>query len=189
MQRSSYKIDMRRTKELNLPELLVLAGEGDDAHYYCIPNPDMLHPVCPACGYSVVRNQGNLNRDFLDGFKRNREGVFVTLSVRFRKYRCMSHNCGRIFYPEFTFASPYARTTHRLEDAIVRSILEMGYSYSQVAWELYGKLSRQAVGQIFHRRVKELDEDTSPGAKWYRQLYQDPYGLMAYSSRLASLDM
>ena len=75
--------------------------------------------------------------------------------------------------PDFSFASPYARTTRRLDNAVVRMVLRGGRSYAEVAEELEGKMSRQAVGQLFHRRVKELNADQSEDSTWYRIILEE----------------
>ena len=125
-----HQTDLVRTEELNVPELLVIEGIGDDDHFFCIPKRTF--PQCPKCGCGEIRNQGNMHRDYLDIIPRNDDAAVITLSLEFRKNKCLSPGCGCVFYPSFSFASPYSRTTHRLENAVVRMILEDGYSYSDV---------------------------------------------------------
>ena len=58
----------------------------------------------------------------------------------------------------------------------MRMVLRGGCSYAEVAEELEGKLSRQVVGQLFHRRVEELNADQSEETAWYRDLLEEgPY--------------
>ena len=170
MNSNKYVIDKLRTKELNQPELLVVSDKGDKDHYYCLLVPSKARPGCPFCGNYVIRNQGNIHRDYLDVIRRSDEAAVVTVSLEFRKYKCMAANCGRVYYPEYSFASPYARTTRRLDDTIVRMVLRGGLSYAEIADELEGKLCRQVVGQIFHRRAKELDADQTA---WYKELLDE----------------
>ena len=70
MKSGKYEIDERRTRELGLPELLVVAGKGNRDHFYCILVPSKARPGCPRCGNPVVRNQGNIHRDYLDVIRR-----------------------------------------------------------------------------------------------------------------------
>ena len=71
----------------------------------------------------------------------------------------MNPDCNCVFYPEIPFAGRYSRTTHRLENAIVRMVIRGCLSFTESAELLEGKLSRQVVGQIYHRRVQELETD------------------------------
>ncbi len=169
----NYEIDERRTTELKQPELLVVSGKSDKDHFCCILVPSKVHPGCPRCGNPAIRNQGNMHRDYLDVIRRGDDAAIVTVSLEFRKNKCTAVDCGRVYYPEYSFASPYARTTRRLDDAIVRMVLRGGCSYAEIANELEGKLSRQVVGQIYHRRVKELNADPSDQAAWYRELLDE----------------
>lgn len=176
MKSGKYEIDERRTKELDLPELLVEKGKGERNHFFCILLPSKARPGCPRCGNPAVRNQGKIRRDYLDVIRRGDDAALITVSLEFRKSKCEASGCGCVYYPEFSFASPYARTTRRLDNAVVRMVLRGGCSYSEVAGELEGKLSRQVVGQLFHRRVKELNADLSEDAAWYRELLEEgPY--------------
>jgi len=173
--RSKSEIDEQRTKELNIPELFVISGKGDENHFFCSLAPEIELPKCPRCGNLSGRNQGKMHRDFLDAFRRDNAAV-VTISLEFRKSKCVDPRCGCVYYPEITFASPYARTTRRLENAMVRMVLRDGCSYAEIADELHGKLSRQAVGNIFYRRVRELNADSTNNSEWYRTLLEEgPY--------------
>ncbi len=170
METSHYEIDEQRTAELNQPELLVLAARGDPDHFYCILVPSKIHSGCPHCGNPFFRNQGNMHRDFLDVIPRGDDAALITVSVEFRKSKCTAADCGRIYYPSCSFASPYARTTRRLDDAIVRMALREGFTYTETAAMLNGRLSRQAVYRIYHRRIKELGADTSDQTLWFREI-------------------
>lgn len=176
MKSGKYEIDERRTRELNLQELMVVKDKGDQNHFFCILIPSKARPRCPRCGNPTARNQGNMHRDFLDVIRRGKDAALVTISLEFRKSKCEAPGCGCVYYPEFSFASPYSRTTRRLDNAVVRMVLRGGYSYTEVAEKLEGRLSRQVVGQLFHRRVEELNEDLSDEAAWYRDLLEEgPY--------------
>lgn len=65
------------------------------------------------------------------------------------------------------------RFSNALDNAVVRMVLRGGCSYAEVAEELEGKLSRQVVGQLFHRRVEELNADKSEETVWYRDLLEE----------------
>ncbi len=176
MTRSNCEIDEQRTKELDIPELIVVSGEGDENHFFCRLVPEIELPKCPRCGNLSGRNQGKMHRNFLDAFRRDNDAAVITISLEFSKRKCEAPGCGCVYYPEFSFASPYSRTTRRLENAIVRMVLRGGCSYAEIAEELHGKLSRQAVGNVFYRRVRELNADTSPSSEWYRTLLEEgPY--------------
>ena len=169
-----YKIDVRRTKELKLPELLVLADRGDREHFYCVPNPEKVRVSCPHCGDTSVRIQGILHRNYLDAILREDESAIITVSLEFNKYRCTAPDCGCVFQPQFSFAAPYMRMTRRVADAIIKMV-DVGMPYSEIAEELKKRISRQAVGQIYHRRVKELEDDTSEEAAWVRELMRKKF--------------
>ena len=177
-----YEIDVLRTIELNLPGVGVIAGVGDADHFFCIHSSAAATPKCPRCANARVRNQGKLHRKFLDAIPRGDDIAAITVDLEFRKSKCLSPECGCVFYPDIAFAGPYSRTTRRLEDAIVRLVLEGGFSYSQISEILDGHLSRQIVGQVFHHRVRELEVDTSDEARWFRQLMRDDPPSWALSS-------
>lgn len=189
MSREEYWVDKRRTEELSQPELQVISGKGDWNHFFCTLIPAKARPSCPRCGNPAVRNQGNMRRDYLDVIPRGDDVAIITITLEFRKAKCLSPDCGCVYYPEITFASPYARTTRRVDNAIVRMVLRGGCSYSEIAEEFEGNLSRQVVGQIFHRRAKELNADQSESAAWYRELLEEgPYlfyqGVLSRGRRL-----
>ena len=184
-----YEIDRRRTKELGQPELQVISGKGGRNHFFCTLVPAKARPCCPRCGNREVRNQGNMHRDYIDVIPRGDDVAIITITFEFRKAKCLSPDCGCVYYPEISFASPYARTTRRVDDAIVRMVLRGGCSYSEIAEEFEGTLSRQVVVQIFHRRAKELSSDQSDSTAWYRELLEEgPYlfysGVLSRSRRL-----
>ena len=184
MQLGKYEIDVLRTLELHLPGVLVIAGKGDPSHLFCIHSSSADKPCCPKCGSVRVRNQGNMHRQYLDVVPRGDDIAAITVDLEFRKSKCLSLDCGCVFYPEISFAGPYSRTTRRLEDAIVRMVLEGGYSYSLISEILDGHLSRQVVGQVFHHRVRELEVDTSEEARWFRHLMRDdPPSWVYYTDR------
>ena len=189
MNSKKYEVDKRRTRELGLPELQVISGKGDRNHFFCALVPAKARPCCPRCGNPEVRNQGNMHRDYLDVIPRGDNVAIITITFEFGKAKCLSPDCGCVYYPKIAFASPYARTTRRVDNAIVRMILRGGCSYAEVAGQFEGNLSRQVVGQIFHRRSKELNADQSESAAWYRVLLEEsPYlfyrGSLSHGRRL-----
>ena len=166
-----HQSDPVRTEELGLSELLVIEGIGDDDHCFCVPKRTF--PQCPKCGGDKIRNQGNMQRDYLDIIPRDDDAAVITISLEFRKNKCLSPGCGCVFYPSFTFASRYSRTTHRLENAVVRMILQDGYSYSDVSEMLEWKLSKQVVGLVYYRRLRELEANPESQPRWFRRLQGD----------------
>ncbi len=171
MAAAKRRTDSSRTDELGLNELLVLADIGDEDHFFCVPKRTF--QTCPTCGSSKIRNQGNMHREYLDIIPRDDDAAVITISLEFRKNKCLSPGCGCVFYPSFTFASRYSRTTHRLENAVVRMILQDGYSYSDVSAMLEWKLSKQVVGQVYYRRLRELETNPESQPRWFRRLQGD----------------
>lgn len=165
----NYYIDEERTAELNIPEVLVVAGKGDRDHFYGVLKRNRNYRRCPRCGSVESRNQGNFQRSFLDAIPRDDDAVVITVTVEYRKSKCMSPECGCVYYQDIPFAVPYARTTRRLDDAIVRMVLRGGLSYTESTKLLEDKISRQVVGQIYHRRLRELEADTDEGSIWFRK--------------------
>ena len=110
MKTGNYEIDERRTTELKQPELLVVSDRGDVDHFCCILVPSKARPGCPRCGNPLIRNQGNLHRDFLDVIRRGDDAAVVTISLEFRKSKCVAVDCGRVYYPEYSFARYLSQT-------------------------------------------------------------------------------
>lgn len=181
------EIDEFRTAELKLDGILVLAHAGSRNHYFCVPSETPSQ--CPSCGGNRIRNQGNMNRDYLDVILRDNDddATLVTVSLEFRKSKCMSPACGSIFYPSFSFASRYSRTTHRLENMVVKMILEDGLSYTLISEFLGGKLSKQVIGQIYYRRMNELESNPDKQPEWFREYIKDDpdrlYRILRYRPR------
>lgn len=163
--------DAKRTEELNLPELFVLAGQGDSDHFFCVPGRTV--PRCPACGGIRIRNQGNMRRNLLDIIPRGDDAAVITLTLEFRKSKCLTPGCGCVFRPSFSFTGRYSRTTRRLEDVIVRMILEDGLSYSLISEALGGMLCKQAIGEIYYRRMNELESAPEEQPEWFKQCMMD----------------
>ena len=126
-----HQSDPVRTEELGLSELLVIEGIGDDDHFFCVPKRTF--PQCPKCGSDKIRNQGNMQRDYLDIIPRDDDAAVITISLEFRKNKCMNPDCNCVFYPEIPFAGRYSRTTHRLENAIVRMVIRGCLSFTESA--------------------------------------------------------
>lgn len=184
MQVGKYEIDAQRTVELSLSGTLVESGKGDPDHFFCVPLSVVSQTVCPRCGCSNLRNQGSIQRSYLDVIPRGDDAAVITVTIEFRKNKCMNPDCNCVFYPEIPFAGRYSRTTHRLENAIVRMVIRGCLSFTESAELLEGKLSRQVVGQIYHRRVQELETDPTTESDWYRQLLRAaPFYWFDYDSR------
>ena len=183
MQAGKVEIDAQRTVELSLPGTLVESGKGDPDHFFCVPLSVVSQTVCPRCGCSNLRNQGSIQRSYLDVIPRGDDAAVITVTIEFRKNKCMNPDCNCVFYPEIPFASRYSRTTHRLENAIVRMVIRGCLSFTESAELLERKLSRQVVGQIYHRRVQELETDPTEESDWFRLLLRDaPYYWFDYDS-------
>ena len=115
MKERGNEIDMQRTRELHLPGALVVAGKGDATHFFCIPNDAGSKLRCPRCDNDSIRNQGDMKREYLDVIPMGDGIAAVTVSLSFRKSKCLSPECGCVFYSKIPFASQYSRTTRRLE--------------------------------------------------------------------------
>lgn len=160
--------DPFRTELLGIPELTVLSGQGDDRHFFTVSCPVHLH-YCPHCGGSELKNQGLQHRQYMD-LCRDR---LVYIDYAYYKYKCLKPDCARVFSRPIAFAGPYGRTTHRLEDEIVRLVLEDDYSYSDISAAFHGIISRQVARQLFLRRKAELEADSSASVAWFRVLDSD----------------
>ena len=123
MQVGKYEIDAQRTVELSLSGTLVESGKGDPDHFFCVPLSVVNQSVCPKCGCTSLRNQGSIRRSYLDVIPRGDDAAVITVTIEFRKNKCMNPDCNCVFYPEIPFAGRYSRTTHRLENAIVRMVI------------------------------------------------------------------
>ena len=165
------RTDPARTDELGLSELLVLADIGDEDHFFCVPKRTFQQ--CPTCGGSKIRNQGNMHREYLDVIPRDDDAAVITISLEFRKNKCMLPDCGSVFYPSFSFASRYSRTTHRFDNVVVRMILEEGLSYTLISEALGGILSKQVIGQIYYRRMNELESNPAEQPGWFKEYMED----------------
>ncbi len=191
MKNKKPDIDEERTAELDLPELQVIAGKGDSEHFFCIPIPTKAHPVCPRCGNSAARNQGKIRRNYYHVIPRGEKSNLVTISLEFRKHKCLASNCGCVYYPKFSFVSPYARTTRKLADVIVGLHIPQGIddplSFTEISEQFSGKISPQVVRQIYLRRLSELEAGLSDVPAWYREIQENE--LHYSSSDLPDSDM
>ena len=133
MQVGKYEIDAQRTVELSLSGTLVESGKGDPDHFFCVPLSVVSQTVCPRCGCSNLRNQGSIQRSYLDVIPRGDDAAVITVTIEFRKNKCMNPDCNCVFYPEIPFAGRYSRTTHRLENAIVRMVIRGCLSFTESA--------------------------------------------------------
>ena len=66
MNKEKYEVDKRRTRGLGLLELQVISG-----------NP-------------TSRNQGNMHRDYLDVIPRGDDVAIITITLEFRRAKCLS---------------------------------------------------------------------------------------------------
>ena len=148
--------DDDRTELLDQDELFVLKGRGDRNNYFAWLHE---HEVdcCPLCGGKVIKIQDHFSNTYRDYVIDDGNPRVIYLIYEFFKYRCLNERCRHIFAKEICFASKNDNVTFRLEDAIAHKIIE-GYSYSQVTELFQETISRQAVGQIFHRWQKRKEE-------------------------------
>ena len=79
------------------------------------------------------------------------------MTFQFYKYRCLNPDCRHIFAKNISFASQNDNVTYRLEEEIARRVIG-GSSYTEISTQLSFAITRQAVGQIFNRWVRNKEE-------------------------------
>ena len=147
--------DEDRTELLGLDELFVLKGRGDRNNLFAWQHEHEADS-CPLCGGKVIKIQDRFSKTYFDYiFDDGRQRV-ISLTYEFFKYRCLNAECRHIFAKEIEFASKYDNVTYRLKNAISRKVIE-GYSYSLIQHQFQDTISKQAIGQIFHRWLREKE--------------------------------
>ena len=147
--------DEERTELLGQDELFVEKGEGNDIYYTAwLHDPEI--ECCPHCESDAVKTQGLFSKTYLDLVSDGQKKKVIQLEYEFYKYRCLNKDCGHVFSKPIHFASRRDNVTFRLENEIAQRVLN-GASYAQVANQLSGSISRQAVGQIFNRWVRKKE--------------------------------
>lgn len=148
--------DEVRTELLGQDELFVEKGEGSDTYYNAwLHDPEIER--CPRCGNDAVKTQDLFSKTYWDLISVEDKKKVIQLEYKFYKYRCLTKDCGHVFSKPVHFASRRDNVTFRLENEIVQRVLN-GSSYAQIANQLSGSISRQAVGQIFNRWVRKREE-------------------------------
>ena len=147
--RTHRPLDTDRTGLLGLDELYVLNGRGDRNNFFAWQHEHELN-CCPLCGGKAIKIQDHFAKTYLDYIVDSGHPRVIRLTHEFFKYRCLNEKCRHIFSKEIGFASKFDNVTYRLENEIARKVIE-GYSYSLVQGLFQDTISRQAVGQIFHR--------------------------------------
>lgn len=143
--------DEGRTALLGHGELFVEKGKGSDTYYNAwLHDPEI--EGCPRCGSDAIKTQDLFSKTYLDLVSDGKKKKVIQLEYEFYKYRCLNKDCGHVFSKPVHFASRRDNVTLRLENEIAQRVLN-GASYAQIANQLYGSISRQAVGQIFNRWV------------------------------------
>lgn len=147
--------DKGRTELLGYDELFVQRGKGSDTYYNAwLHDPEIER--CPRCGRDAVKTQDLFSKTYLDLISDGQKKKVVQLEYEFYKYRCLNKECRHIFSKPVSFASRRDNVTFRLENEIAQQVLK-GASYAQIASQLSGSISRQAVGQIFNRWVRKKE--------------------------------
>ncbi len=148
--------DKWRTELLGQDELFVQKGKGSDTYYNAwLHDPEI--ECCPRCGSDAVKTQDLFSKTYLDLVSDGRKKNVIQLEYEFYKYRCLNKDCRHVFSKPVRFASRRDNVTFRLENEIVQKVLN-GASYAQIANQLSGSISRQAVGQIFNRWVQKKED-------------------------------
>ena len=147
--------DEGRTELLGQDELFVQKGKGSDTYYNAwLHDPEI--ECCPRCGSDAVKTQDLFSKTYLDLVSEGEKKKVIQLEYEFYKYRCLNKDCRHVFSKPVCFASRRDNVTFRLENEIAQRVLN-GASYAQVANQLSGSISRQAVGQIFNRWVRKKE--------------------------------
>ena len=147
--------DEGRTELLGQAELFVQKGKGSDTYYNAwLHDPEIEY--CPRCGSDAVKTQDLFSKTYMDLVSDGEKKKVIQLEYEFYKYRCLNKDCKHIFSKPVCFASRRDNVTFRLEDEIAQQVLN-GASYAQIANQLSGSISRQAVGQIFNRWVRKKE--------------------------------
>lgn len=154
--RPRRRLNTDRTELLGLDELFVLNGRGDRNNFFTWQHEHELNR-CPLCGGNVIKIQDHFTKTYYDYIVDSGHPRVIRLTYEFFKYRCLNEKCRHIFSKEIGFASKFDNVTYRLENEIAHKVIE-GYSYSLIQGLFQDTISRQAVGQIFHRwtQRKEL---------------------------------
>ena len=147
--RPRRRLDTDRTELLGLDELFVLNCRGDRNNFFAWQHEHELN-CCPLCGGKAIKIQDHFAKTYFDYIVDSGHPRVIRLTHEFFKYRCLNAECRHIFSKEIGFASKYDNVTYRLENEIAHKVIE-GYSYSLVQGLFQDTISRQAVGQIFHR--------------------------------------
>ncbi len=151
-------VDSGRTEQLAMDELFVVKGKGDTDHYVAwLYNYDEFPKECPACGGNRMMVHDRFPRTYMDYIIEEGVPRIIHLDYQFYKYRCLNHECGRIFPAEITFATVNDNVTHRLEDKIAELVIA-GQSYEDICLFFRNQISRQGIGQIFNRWVNKRNE-------------------------------
>lgn len=143
--------DDKRTALLRLDELFVVRGKGDQNNFFAWSHdPDVER--CPLCGGTALKIQNLFTKTYTDLLDEDGRPRLIKLTYEFYKFRCLNETCRHIFSKEIDFAQKNDNVTKRLENTIAQKVLR-GDSYGYIALQFQESVTRQAVGQIFHRWV------------------------------------
>ena len=148
--------DDDRTALLDLDELFVIKGQGDNRNYFVwLQDQEVEH--CPICGGDTIKNHDLFSKTYYDIIDDHGNKRIITMTFQFYKYRCLNPDCRHIFAKNISFASQNDNVTYRLEEEIARRVIG-GSSYTEISTQLSFAITRQAVGQIFNRWVRNKEE-------------------------------
>lgn len=165
--------DEDRTALLNLDELYVIKGLGDSSNYFVwLQDPIVDH--CPICGGDIIKVQDLFPKTYYDIINDHGNDRIITLFFQFYKYRCLNNGCKHIFAKDVRFASQNDKVTYRFENEIAKCVIK-GFSYYEISIQFSGTISRQAVGQVFNRWVRNKEE--------YRKIINPPSTLVVVSGK------
>lgn len=166
--------DDDRTELLGYDELFVEKNRGGRNHYFAwMHDPDV--DCCPQCGCPLIKNQNLFSKQYFDIITDRGHRRVISLTYGFYKYRCLNEKCRHVFAKEINFASRSDNVTYRLEKAVAQMVIA-GYSYSLIQTHFQDAISRQAVGQIFHRWMEKKEK--------LRTLQNTPYSIAIISGMI-----
>lgn len=136
----NFKFDSERTEQLDIPEIMVVAGEGDDKTFGVLGIPSCERAdKCPKCHKHGIQQRGYKIRTIKDCIISFQGVKHITLRYYQRQFACTDQHCKHVF-PEYISCFGRKQTaTNRLKQ----------YTYTMVtAWNSYGNIAKE-VGVSF----------------------------------------
>lgn len=152
-----FVCDYKRTAQLNIPEAVVVANEGDDKTFCVIAKPSFSRAnCCPICNQEV-QQRGYKIRKIRDCIE-SPDGVkHINLQYYQRQFSCKNQNCRHSFSEDVSFFEKTYGATNRLKQYIYERVIPQ-FQFSIMAKEV--GVSYDTIGAWFRSvRVGGLKED------------------------------